>query len=285
MKVNYYLTVEKTKDPIESKYFWYYQDGYTCVDARYLNINVSNAYALFEMESFFYKLIYLNDNITEGILVDEGLKMLNKYKKYKGVFISEQDIFYIANKCFNSDFSNSIVERIYTNKKFLWKSCVDELYVMSDDEKKEYEYLSGIKKDIYLSGFKLKKKRKEVITFLNKSKGMDKKKKIIEVIEFLNINKKGDECISISDIVNETNFSFKTVKKYYEEYINNDIKIDGYKTIINRNEINKQEKINEIQSIINQMKLNKEEINKKSVSDKSGVSRTTITKHWDKLIK
>jgi biotin operon repressor len=55
--------------------------------------------------------------------------------------------------------------------------------------------------------------------------------------------------------------------------------------MINKNEINKQEKINELQSIINEMKLNNERVNKNSVSEKSGVSRTTVTKHWNKLNK
>ena len=87
----------------------------------------------------------------------------------------------------------------------------------------------------------------------------------------LNNNKRQ---LNMSLISKETGISFNTLKKY----INNDI-------VINKNELNKQEKINEIQSVINEMKLNNEKINKNSVSEKSGVSRITVTKHWDKLNK
>jgi hypothetical protein len=285
MKVNYYLTIKKSDVVIETKYFWYYPEGYTCVDARYINIVASNSSALFDLESFFYKLIYLNDNISEGVLIDEGLKMLNKYKRTSGVFISEEDIFNVARKCYSQEFNSYLLERIYTVKKVMWKSCVTELYQMSDDEKKEYDSLSGYKKDLYLMNFKGKKKQKEVIVFLNKLKGMDKKKKVIEAVEILNLKNKYKDGVFIHDIMKETGFSFKTVKKYFEDYVNNDINVNGYKTIPNKNEISKQEKISEIQSVINQMKINREKINKKSVADKSGSSRTTVIKHWDNLNK
>jgi hypothetical protein len=283
MNVRYYLTVSKTDLVVEDKYFWYYPNGYTCVDARYVNINTNNGYALFELENFFYKLMYLNDNVSQGFLVDEGVRVLNKYKKTRGVFISEEDVFNIAQRCFNKEFSNEILDRIYSHKKFMWKSSVSELYVMTDEEKKVYNELSGYKKESYLINFKSKKKQKEVITFLNKIKGMSKKKKVIEVIELLKIGYGRNEKVPIKEVVDNTGFAFKTVAKYYEEYVSNDIGVEGYKLVVNRNEINKQEKINEIQSIINQMKLNGEKINKKSVADRGGFSRTTITKHWDKL--
>lgn len=80
--------------------------------------------------------------------------------------------------------------------------------------------------------------------------------------------------ITMSLLSKETGVSFNTLKKYID-----------IKSIVNKNEIDKQEKINEIQSVINEMKLNNEKINKNSVSEKSGVSRITVTKHWDKLNK
>jgi len=95
----YYRTINKTKE-IEHKYFWYYQEGYICVDAKNVGINYSRLSAMRNMESFFYKLMYLNDEITLGSLVDEGLEIINKSKKTKGIYVSEYYVYSIAEKCF-----------------------------------------------------------------------------------------------------------------------------------------------------------------------------------------
>jgi response regulator of citrate/malate metabolism len=80
--------------------------------------------------------------------------------------------------------------------------------------------------------------------------------------------------ITMSLLSKETGVSFNTLKKYID-----------IKSIVNKNEIDRQEKINKLQNVINDMKLNNERVNKNSVSKKSGVSRTTVTKHWSKLNK
>jgi len=80
--------------------------------------------------------------------------------------------------------------------------------------------------------------------------------------------------ITMSLLSKETGVSFNTLKKYID-----------IKSIVNKNEIDRQEKINKLQNVINDMKLNNERINNNSVSEKSGVSRTTVTKHWNKLNK
>jgi response regulator of citrate/malate metabolism len=80
--------------------------------------------------------------------------------------------------------------------------------------------------------------------------------------------------ITMSLLSKETGVSFNTLKKYID-----------IKSIVNKNEIDRQEKINKLQNVINDMKLNNERVNKNSVSEKSGVSRTTVTKHWSKLNK
>jgi response regulator of citrate/malate metabolism len=80
--------------------------------------------------------------------------------------------------------------------------------------------------------------------------------------------------ITMSLLSKETGVSFNTLKKYID-----------IKSIVNKNEIDRQEKINKLQNVINDMKLNNERVNKNSVSEKSGVSRTTVTKHWNKLNK
>lgn len=80
--------------------------------------------------------------------------------------------------------------------------------------------------------------------------------------------------ITMSLLSKETGVSFNTLKKYID-----------IKSIVNKNEIDRQEKINKLQNVINDMKLNNEKVNKNSVSEKSGVSRTTVTKHWNKLNK
>jgi Meiotically up-regulated gene 113 len=80
--------------------------------------------------------------------------------------------------------------------------------------------------------------------------------------------------ITMSLLSKETGVSFNTLKKYID-----------IKSIVNKNEIDRQEKINKLQNVINDMKLNNERVNKNSVSEKSGISRTTVTKHWNKLNK
>ena len=281
----YYRIINKTKDPIETNFFWYYPEGYTCVDARYVGINYSRGSALRSVESFFYKLMYLNDGITIGGLVDEGLSLIKKMKMTKGIYVSEYDIYSIAENCFKEEFNQGMLDMIYDSKKIMWKSNLDDLFVMNEEESKEYNKLSGFKRDKYLSDFKSKKKQKEALTFLNKVNSMSKRDLIIETIKIINEEKGSFDRCYINEVVDRTKISFNTVKRHYEEYVSKIIRLDGYDLMINKNEINKQEKINELQSIINEMKLNNERINKNSVSEKSGVSRTTVTKHWSKLNK
>jgi hypothetical protein len=280
----YYRTINKTTS-IEHKYFWYYPDGYTCVDARYVGINYSRASAMRNIESFFYKLMYLNDDVNIGMLVDEGVDLIRKTKKIKGIYVSEYDIYSIAEECFNKEFSQEMLDMIYEEKKIMWKTNLDKLFVMTKEELDMYNSLNGYKKDKYYSDFKAKKKQKEALTFLNKVKSMNKRDLIIETIKIINEEKDGLDKCYINEIVDRTKISFSTVKRHYEEYVSKNIRLEGYDLVINKNELNKQEKINEIQSVINEMKLNNEKINKNSVSEKSGVSRITITKHWDKLNK
>jgi hypothetical protein len=281
----YYRIINKTKDPIETNFFWYYPEGYTCVDARYVGINYSRGSALRSVESFFYKLMYLNDGITIGGLVDEGLSLIKKMKMTKGIYVSEYDIYSIAENCFKEEFNQGMLDMIYDSKKIMWKSNLDDLFIMNEEESKEYNKLSGFKRDKYLSDFKSKKKQKEALTFLNKVNSMSKRDLIIETIKIINEEKGSFDRCYINEVVDRTKISFNTVKRHYEEYVSKIIRLDGYDLMINKNEINKQEKINELQSIINEMKLNNERVNKNSVSEKSGVSRTTVTKHWSKLNK
>ena len=280
----YYITINKTT-AIEHKYFWYYPDGYTCVDARYVGINYTRASAMRNVESFFYKLMYLNDDVNIGMLVDEGISLIRKTKKIKGIYVSEYDIYSIAEECFNKEFSKEMLDMIYEDKKIMWKTNLDELFVMNKEELDMYNSLDGYKKDKYYSDFKAKKKQKEALTFLNKVKSMNKRDLIIETIKIINEEKDGLDKCYINEIVDRTKISFNTVKRHYEEYVSKNIRLEGYDLVVNKNELNKQEKINEIQSVINEMKLNNEKINKNSVSEKSGVSRITVTKHWDKLNK
>jgi hypothetical protein len=280
----YYRTINKTT-AIEHKYFWYYPDGYTCVDARYVGINYTRVSAMRNVESFFYKLMYLNDDVNIGMLVDEGISLIRKTKKIKGIYVSEYDIYSIAEECFNKEFSQEMLDMIYEDKKIMWKTNLDELFVMNKEELDMYNSLDGYKKDKYYSDFKAKKKQKEALTFLNKVKSMNKRDLIIETIKIINEEKDGLDKCYINEIVDRTKISFNTVKRHYEEYVSKNIRLEGYDLVVNKNELNKQEKINEIQSVINEMKLNNEKINKNSVSEKSGVSRITVTKHWDKLNK
>jgi hypothetical protein len=284
MNLKYYREVSRTKC-IEENYFWYFPNGYVCVDARYVGIHYNRSFALRELESFFYKLIYLNDGVSMGVLVDAGIKLLNEAKTYKGVYISEYDIHYMVDKCFKEEFSNDMMEMIYDNKKIMWKADLSDLYVMNEQELKTYESLNGFKKEKYYREFKSKKKQIEALNFLNKQRSMNKRDLVIEAIKVINEEKKGNDFCSITDVVNKTKISFNVVKKHYEWYIEKTVKVKGYNLMVNKNEICKEEKINEIQSVINQMKLNNEKINKNSVSEKSGASRTTVTKHWDNLNK
>ena len=105
-----------------------------------------------------------------------------------------------------------------------------------------------------------------------------KKQKVFNVLEKVNACKYNKK-ISITEISEKTKISFAVVKKYCNEW-------NGFdNVVINQNKISKENKINELQSVLNQMKIDGDKINKKSLSEKSGVSRTTITKHWDKLKK
>lgn len=278
--MNYYRVIDN-QDKIDEKYFWYFPNGYTCVDARFVNLFYSRDAAVKSLECFFYKLMYLNDNITYGQLVDEGISLLNRVVSKRGSFVIEKDVYDICHRCYNGDFSGAVANRIYDKRTIMWKSNVDELFVMNESERKEYNSLSEQKKELYLHDFKAKKKQQEAIRYINNYKKMNRREFIINSIEIIK-SEKG--FCRISDVVKSTGFTFNTVKQHFEEYIKSHM-VDGYDLLVNNNDLQREKVFNSLQSAMERMKKKGIDITKNALAKEAGVSRNTVYKHWDNLNK
>jgi DNA-binding transcriptional regulator YhcF (GntR family) len=93
-----------------------------------------------------------------------------------------------------------------------------------------------------------------------------------------------NKVCSISDISLITGISYKTVKKHYEEYME-EMLVDGYDFIVDKNISLKNEKTDLMIRAILVLKEKGLKINKATVSAYSGVSRSTVNKRWDDIKK
>ena len=123
------------------------------------------------------------------------------------------------------------------------------------------------------------KKIRESIKCLNSLK-MDKTKRII--LDSITSIKEEKKTCSISDLSQLTGMSYNTVKKYYEEYMEEFI-LDEYMFVVNKNNSLKDEKMNCMKETINNLKKSGLSVNRINVSKYSGISRNTVNKRWEEL--
>lgn len=254
---------------IEFKYLYVWEDKYECVDARYVNITTSRDVALYNFKIYIYKLMYLNPSMTEDDFVFHGLNIVLEALKNKGVYILDSDVYSICSELFHNDFDSELYSLIKTKKKIEWKSDLRELLKNIDENS------SDVKKEI--RNIKIK----ESIRCLNTLK-MDRTKKII-LDAIVGIKEENGVCC-ISDISKKTGISYNTVKRHYEDYMN-DILLDEYHFIINKNSSLKDEKLSLMKEAIDKLKGLGIKVNKLTVSEYSGVSRSTVYKRWEELTK
>ena len=94
--------------------------------------------------------------------------------------------------------------------------------------------------------------------------------------------KEEKKTCSISDLSQLTGISYNTVKKYYEEYME-EFTLDEYVFMVNKNNSLKDEKMNSMKGAINNLKKSGLSVNRINVSKYSGISRNTVNKRWDEL--
>jgi DNA-binding transcriptional regulator YhcF (GntR family) len=264
-----YRILEERIDRVEFEYLYVWENGYECVDARYVNITSSREVALYNFRIYIYKLMYLNSSLTEDDFIFCGLNTVHETMKTYGVYILDSDVYKICGELFNDGFDNSLYDKIKTKKRVEWKPNIGGLLEGVDVEGKD---VRKVIKNI---------KIKESLRCLNSLK-MDKTKKII-LNSILIIKEERDTC-SVSDVSRATGISYNTVKRHYEDYMR-EFTLDEYYFMENKNSSLKDEKISAMKEAI--IKLNNLgfKITKMSVSQYSGVSRNTVNKRWEELNK
>jgi len=265
-----YRILEDKYKRVEFEYLYVWEDGYECVDARYVNITSSREVALYNFRIYIFKLFYLNDGIPEEDLISCGLNTVRETMRTHGTYILDSDVYKICYEVFDKGFDSELYNKIKTRKRIEWKPNIGGLLsgIENIDEKDTRKVIRNIK-------------IKESIRCLNSLK-MDKTKKII-LNSILVIKEEKDSC-SVSDVARSTGISYNTVKRHYEEYMR-EFTLDEYYFMENRNSSLKDEKISAMKEAIVKLNSLGIKITKMSVSQYSGVSRNTVNKRWEELNK
>jgi DNA-binding transcriptional ArsR family regulator len=254
---------------VEFEYLYIWEDQYECVDARYVNIVSSRDVALYNFRIYIYKLMYLNPNCVEDDFVIHGLNVLHETLKTHGVYILDQDVYRICSELFANDFDSELYSKVKSKRRVEWKPNISGLLVGID--LKDDDYRKAIKNA----------KIKESLRCLNKLK-MDKTKKII-LSAIVSIKEESNSCC-VSDVARVTGISYNTVKRHYEDYMN-EFTLDEYHFMINKNDSLKDEKISVMKDAVDKLKSLGLKVSKLTVSQYSGVSRNTVNKRWEELTK
>lgn len=267
--INYRILSERYKR-IEFDFLYVWEEGYECVDARYVNITSSREVALYNFRIYIFKLLYLNDGISEDDLISCGLNTVRETMKTHGTYILDEDVYRICSEVFDKKFDSELYNKIKTIKRIEWKPNIQGLLIGIENlnEKDARRVIKNIK-------------IKESLRCLNSLK-MDKTKKII-LNSILIIKEEKDTC-SVSDVARATGISYNTVKRHYEDYMR-EFTLDEYYFMENKNSSLKDEKISIMKEAIAKLNSLGIKITKMSVSQYSGVSRNTVNKRWEELIK
>ena len=276
-----FIILSAVKNRVEFEYLYVWEDKYECVDARYVNISSSKETALYNYRVYVWKVWYLNPDCSEDELVNDGIKLINSTMKTNGTFLLESDVYRICNEVFHGGFNSEIFSKIKEWKRIEWKSNIDELIKLTEDEEFVLDSLDSKEYVKMYNEFIRVKKIKESSKCLNQIK-MNKVK--AAVINSIMPIKDENKVCSISDISLITGISYKTVKKHYEEYME-EMLVDGYDFIVDKNISLKNEKTDLMIRAILVLKEKGLKINKATVSAYSGVSRSTVNKRWDDIKK
>ena len=260
--------LEEKYNRIEFEHLYVWEGGYDCVDARYVNITSSRDVALYNFRIYIYKLMYLNSSSVEDDFIFHGLNVLHETMKTCGVYMLDEDVYRICSELFNGGFNNELYDKIKTRKRIEWKY---DLFKLIGGIEMNKDYRKTIKNI----------KIKESLRCLNSLK-MDKTKKII-LNSIVTIKEESGSC-SVSDVSKATGISYSTVKRHYEEYME-EFTLDEYYFVVNKNSSLKDEKISLMTEAISKLKNLNLKVNKVSVSQYSGVSRNTVNKRWEELSK
>lgn len=263
----------------EFDYLYVWSDGYECVDARYVNITSSRDVSLYNYKSYVYKLWYLNNDITEDELVEDGLKVIKNRMNTKGVYLLDSDVYRIVSEVYNGEFDSESFNRVKTRRMIEWKSDLSGLLKLDNEEVELLKGLSDAKFKDALDKITSNKKKRESLKCLNKVK-MDKTMKIIlNAILSVKDSRYENRC-SLSDLSLSTGISYPTVKKYYERVMD-DLSLDEYVLVVNKNKVMKDEKLDLMNKAVLEIKKREGmKVNKLNVSQVSGVSRRTVDKRW-----
>lgn len=271
--------LDRDIDRIEFRYLYVWENKYECVDARYVNISSSKDSALYNYRIYVWKVWYLNTDCSEDDLINDGLRLIENTMKSHATFLLESDVYRICSEIFNNSFNSELFNKIKTKKQIEWKSNISDLIMFTEQEE---SYLYGLKKESFIkeaNNIIRNKKIRESIKCLNSLK-MDKTKRII--LDSITSIKEENKTCSISDLSQLTGISYNTVKKYYEEYME-EFTLDEYVFMVNKNNSLKDEKMNSMKGAINNLKKSGLSVNRTNVSKYSGISRNTVNKRWDEL--
>lgn len=266
---------------VQHKYCRTWRKRFECVDARYVNLLTNRSAALYNLELFIEKLYWLNMEKTERQLI---IYIRDIYRKIEEISdfmtVVETDINIkvnaVVNKCVSGDFRDKVITRSYNE----WVDDTSKLLVLTSEEKKIIEKIH-IKKQRVLTKmlFLREKKRKYGYDCVLKVK---KDNRMIEIITAIQQIKETDYDgkMTVEEISKLSNVNRKTVKRYIEE-IQDIIDVLGEAGgIYNKNKAYWTRKDIDIENAAKALYEQNKKITQSAIYKITGISRTTIRKHW-----
>lgn len=269
---------------VDFSYLYVWNEPYDVVDATYLVFGKNKETSLKSLESFIYKLWYINPGCSYLDMTNHLIGILNK-KSSKGVFITETDIsdlvFRIMNTRLPSDISDLVLSKftskgiIKTKRVIEWKSNINGLLVINNDRMSEIRKSSDINKE--LSNEYRKIKIKYMKKCIDNVKSDDNQVLIESAIDVLREN--NDEA-NINQVSKVCGLSYTTTKKYIDLMAERLNFIDGFKVVINKNNKIADETIKTLLSAKEKLISDGKKLNKSNINKYSNISRPTINKYW-----
>ena len=273
-----YSIINKRGKSKEFDFLHFWEEGYDYVDARFCNLSVTKDRALYNYKKYLYKLWYLNPDITEEQMIDDGMKMMyHKTNSGTGILILQEELYKIVMDVFHNDLPKNISELVKDTARIEWKKDISGLLEVSEEEFRE---LYGFDSDY--REYVRNKKVKESLKCINMVKRKAIKEKIIDTIMIIKQENYG--VCSILDVSEILGISYKTAKKHYEDYLD-DVSVENYSLVSNKNNLAKDNSLSTLNECSKLLIKAGEAVTKQRLHKATGMSRITINKYWDRIYK
>ena len=290
------LSNRDSSNILEYKYAWFWVNGYSFVDARYLYLGKSKDISIDYMELFMYKLYYLNPNATPFDVYEEVSNIVrNKTDNGTPVYVTEEDVMRCSSKVYESIPSITDLSRIVKLKNPLdikkgrvleelkhveFKKDIRGLLQLN---KKEMDKLFSLKKkerDNYMFKVMRDKKRNYAKSIVDENKRKETSENILSCVNKIAESK---NHITYKEVADMANVSVQTAIRYIREQGFNLGKMQDSVFFLKQPEVKKLDTIEKMREGVKSLNRRKEKVNKTSLSKEIGISRVTITKYWNEI--